>query len=201
MLELYEATFNQKYIALGLELTDDMIELFHDRERGGFFFYGSDGESLIARPKEAYDGAIPSGNSVAAVNLLRLARLTGNENYQKLANNQLETFAKDLEHYPPGYSYFLMAAYLGQEPAIEIILTGSKEDVLLKGMLKGVQGKFLPNAVIMTRFSEDSQAHKLLPPLVGKETVAGKPTAYVCKDFACQAPVTNLRRLEELISD
>lgn len=84
-MELYEVTLKPQYLKRALLLLDEMKDLFWDRERGGFFFYGRDSEQLIARPKEVYDGAVPSGNSVAALNIIRLARMTGREDLPDLA--------------------------------------------------------------------------------------------------------------------
>lgn len=201
LLELYETTFDSKYLQRAVELTDDMIELFLDQEHGGFFFYGKDGEQLLSRPKDIYDGAIPSGNSVATVNLIRLARLTGKTSYEELANRQLRTFARDLEHYPSAYSYFMMGAYLSQEPPVDIVLAGNSNDPDLKQMIKTVQQEYLPEATVLVRFEDktDGQTEFLLPLLKGKMPVGGKATAYVCKNFACGQPVTGLSQLIEAI--
>ncbi|MEW6698628.1 MAG: thioredoxin domain-containing protein [Bacillota bacterium] len=202
LLELYESTFEPDYLTKAVGLTDDMIELFLDQEHGGFFFYGKDSEQLISRPKEIYDGAIPSGNSVAASNLFRLARLTGNSRYEELAGQQLTSFARDLERYPAGYSFFMMAAYLSQEPPMEIVLAGKKDDPNLRQMISAVQRAFLPHAVIMTRYEEAdlTALEKLLPLVKGKAPVEGKAAAYICKDFACREPVTDLKQLQAVLA-
>lgn len=202
LLELYESTFEQDYLVKAVGLTDDMIELFLDQEHGGFFFYGKDSEQLISRPKEVFDGAIPSGNSVAAANLFRLARLTGNSRYEELASQQLKSFARDLERYPAGYSFFMMAAYLSQEPPMEIVLAGKKEDPNLRQMISAVQQAFLPNAVTMTRYEEAdlTALEKLLPLVKGKVPVEGKAAAYICKDFSCREPITDLKQLQAVLA-
>nr|WP_238457728.1 thioredoxin domain-containing protein [Desulforamulus ferrireducens] len=196
LLELYETTFEIHYLEKAVGLTQDMIDLFWDEKQGGFFFYGKDGEQLISRPKEVYDGAIPSGNSVATVNLLRLGRLTGNNTLLELAQQQLSTFAGDIVHYPPGHSFFMMAAYLQAEPPLEIILAGSKQDSTLKQMLRLVQQQFLPHAVVLVNYTEEDTT---LPPLQGKIPLQGKATAYVCQNFACQAPISDLEELRQAI--
>ncbi|WP_003544376.1 thioredoxin domain-containing protein [Desulfotomaculum nigrificans] len=202
LLELYEATFDIKHLEQAVQLTDSMIDLFWDRQNGGFFFYGKDSEQLISRPKEIYDGAIPSGNSVATVNLFRLARLTERNRYEELATKQLQVFAGELEHYPIGYSYFMIAAYLNQEPPTEIVLSGKREDSALKQMIDVVQKEFLPSAVLAVRYEGEAaaQAEELVPLLKDRLPVAGKATAYVCKNFACQPPVTDLDQLMAIIS-
>ena len=202
LLELYESTFETRYLEHALELTQQMIELFWDEEQGGFFFYGKDSEQLISQPKEVYDGAIPSGNSVAAVNLLRLGRLTGNSSYEKLAKKILTTFAGDVSHYPPGHSYLMMAAYLDKEPPLEIVLAGSKQDPALKQMVTLLQRHFLPNAVLLVKYDDvdNTQLEKLLPLLQGKTSLTGKAAAYICKDFACQPPISDWAELRKVIT-
>lgn len=194
MLELYEATFEAAYIQKAVALTDAMIDLFHDNQ-GGFFFYGQDGEQLLSRPKEIYDGAIPSGNSVATVNLFRLARLTGNTRYEELAKQQLQTFASQVERYPAGYSFFMMGAYLDQEPPLEIVLAGKKDDPSLKKMIRVAQQAFLPQAVLLVRYEDENINEELLPLLEGKTSVKGQAAAYICKNFACQPPITDVDQL------
>lgn len=201
LLELYQATFEPGYLQKAVSLTEDMLDLFYDNKHGGFYFYGKDSEELISRPKDTYDGAIPSGNSVATVNLLKLARLTENSRYGALAKQQLQVFAGDLARYPAGYSFFMMGAYLEQEPPLEIVLVGAKEDPALKQMISSLQQSFLPNASVMVRYDDKfaDQWGELLPLLKDKTLVAAKTAAYVCKNFACQAPVTELAELHNLV--
>ncbi|MCF6093088.1 hypothetical protein L1765_03650 [Microaerobacter geothermalis] len=116
LIELYQTTFKTKYLREAERLNESMIRLFWDKERGGFFFYGEDGEQLIARPKEIYDGATPSGNSVASFNLLRLAKMIGNEDWNLLAEKQLKAFAGKIPNYPIGFSHFLMALMFALGP-------------------------------------------------------------------------------------
>ncbi len=202
LLELYASTYESAYVQRAMELTEDMIELFFDRENGGFFFYGKDSEQLLSRPKEIYDGAIPSGNSAATVNLLRLARLTGNDKYQQIAEKQFRTFAGNLGSYPAGHAFFLVGAYLNQEAPLEIVLSGKNSAPDLKHMIAAVQQKFLPNAAILVRLEDqiNDQVESLLPLLKEKAAQGGKATAYVCKNLACRPPVTNLKQLLEIIS-
>ncbi|GAB6158414.1 thioredoxin domain-containing protein [Desulfotomaculum varum] len=198
LLELYEATFDKDYLVEAVRLTEDMIDLFWDWQQGGFFFYGKDSEQLIIRPKEIYDGAIPSGNSVAAVNLIRLARLTGNNRFADLAHQQLTSFARQVEQYPAGYAFFMMAAYLWQEPPLEIVLTGEAADESLRRMINTVQRAFLPHGVIMARF-EGTDAEKpagLLPLTKDKLPVNGQATVYLCQNFTCQKPITQISQLQ-----
>ncbi|ABO51357.1 protein of unknown function DUF255 [Desulforamulus reducens MI-1] len=201
LLELYQATFEPRHLQNAVYLTDDMIDLFYDDKQGGFYFYGKDSEQLISRPKDIYDGAIPSGNSVATVNLFKLARLTGNSRYEELANQQLQVFADELARYPAGYSFFMMGAYLQQEPPMEIVIAGTKEDPSLQQMINTLRQNFLPNASVLVRY-DDEFANKwspLLPLLKDKTPVNGKAAAYVCQNLACQAPLTEPEALQKMI--
>ncbi|GAB6179663.1 thioredoxin domain-containing protein [Desulfotomaculum defluvii] len=203
LLELYQASFEPRYLQNAVNLTEAMLDLFYDNEHGGFYFYGKDSEELFSRPKDIYDGAIPSGNSVATVNLLKLARLTESSRYGEIAKQQLQVFAGDLERYPAGYSFFMMGAYLEQEPPMEIVVAGPKEDPVLKQMVGTLQQSFLPNASLMVRYDNDFAAKwsDLLPLIKDKNPVTGKTAAYVCKNFSCQAPVTELTALQNLLKN
>lgn len=126
LIELYQATFIPNYLEMALQLTKELQELFGDREKGGFFFIGHDAEQMPSRTKQLHDGAIPSGNSVAALNLLRLARLIGNTELEKAANSQLRTFTEAVTEYPAGYTYFLCALSFALEPPLDIVIAGSE---------------------------------------------------------------------------
>ncbi|MEG6615013.1 thioredoxin domain-containing protein [Peptococcaceae bacterium 1198_IL3148] len=197
LLELYNATFKFEYVEKSLKLTDDMVNLFWDQQQGGFFFYGSDGEQLITRPKEIYDGAMPSGNSVAALNLVRIARITGEERWQQYADEQIIAFAGEVEKYPKGYSLFVMAGLLHQESPLEIVIIGDRQSDETQQMIKTVQTQFIPEATLVYK---PQNAEIALPLLKGRDTVGGKTTAYICKDFACQAPITSSEELLKQIN-
>jgi uncharacterized protein YyaL (SSP411 family) len=186
LLELYETTFKEQYLSLAVALTRDMVRLFHDKEGGGLFLYGSDGEALIARPKELYDGAIPSGNSVAAVNFIRLARLTGDDELAQIAKSQFQAFGGTVNEIPMGHTHFLMAAYLNLAPPVEVALAGELGKDDLTQLTGVVNSGFRPNLVV-----------SLNQP--GKTPVEGKAAAYVCKDFSCMPPVTDKEQLARII--
>ncbi len=197
LLELYEATFEIEYLSRAISLTEQMMDLFWDQENGGFFFYGEDGEKLIARPKELYDGVMPSGNSVAALNLLRLARLTGRSDFETLAGRQLKAFAGEVRRLPQAYACFLMALQFALGPAREVVIAGSKDDEGVKQMLSAVNEAFLPETVLVF-YPEGEAGEKsteIIPFLRGKHPVEGRATAYVCENYTCRAPITDVRQL------
>lgn len=177
------------------------FDLFWDKENGGFFFNGEDAEQLIARPKEIYDGALPSGNSVALVNLLRLARLTGDEELAKIAEKQVKTFAAEVEDHPRGYSHFLIGVDFFLGPTREIVIAGKAGESGVERMLRAVRREFLPETVVA--FHPEGEAgkdiEKLVPFLKEQHSIDGKATAYVCQNYACLAPVTDVEDLRQML--
>jgi len=127
LIELYETTYKPMYLKKAMELTNDMIKYFWDNKKGGLFIYGSDSEQLITRPKEIYDGAIPSGNSVAALNFLRLSRLTGQQELEEKAHQMFALFGSKIDSMPQGYAFFLTAMLFSKSKSNEVVLVGSNE--------------------------------------------------------------------------
>ncbi|GAX88922.1 thioredoxin domain-containing protein [Effusibacillus lacus] len=199
-LELYEADFDLKHMETALSLTEEVNRLFRDDTNGGYFFYGSDSEQLIARPKEIYDGAIPSGNSVMTLNLLRLARLTGNQQYEKLAERQFEAFSGNVKAYPPGYSHMLMALQFAVYGSKEIVIAGDPDAEDTKKMLEAVRKTFLPNAVVVLNpMGKEAEVVNQFPFVEGKTAKDGKATAYVCENYSCLSPIQDLTELERIL--
>ncbi len=186
LIELYQASFKPAYLNQALQLNHDLLKYFWDTEHGGLYQYGSDAETLITRPKEIYDGAMPSGNSVAAANFLRLARLTGDAGLAETAQKQLKAFGGTVNETPPGHAHFLIAAYLNITPGINVDLAGEEGKDDLQQLNKIVNSGFKPNLVI-----------SLNQP--GKTMVNGKAAAYVCKDFSCLPPITDYEQLADII--
>lgn len=192
LIEVYETTCKEVYLQQAITLAGDMRELFGDHNEGGFYFYGNDGEELIARPKEIYDGAIPSGNSVAALALQKLADITDNRSFSKLAEQLLEHFAGEVSRYAAGYTYFMMAVDYYVAKKLKIVIAGEREDPDTKAMLAMIHSCFLPSTVIRfyDQHSQENSEYK---------AVDHKTTAYVCKNFACLPPVTDLAKLRDLL--
>ena len=192
LIEVYEATFVPTYLDQAIKVAEDMKELFWDKELGGFYFYGADGEKLIARPKELYDGAIPSGNSVATLALQQLADLTGNAELREMVEQQLQFFAGDALAYPAGYTYFMMAIdyYFAEKTKISIV--GSADNADTQAMLQVAQGSFLPETVV-SFYSLGEQNHSEY------KAIDGKSTAYICKNYACQPPITSIEEFANSI--
>ncbi len=200
LIELYEATFDIGHLRLALELNDDMIRLFWDDEKGGFFFYGEDAEQLFTRPKEIYDGAMPSGNSAAALNLLRLAKYAYRADLSQKADEQLQAFAGSVERYPAGHALFLIALDFAYGPTKEIVIAGDPAREDTQAMIRTVQRKFLPNAIAILNPSQpaDDSVTQTIPLVQDKVALGGRATAYVCENYACHAPTDELEELEAL---
>ncbi|MBP1995506.1 thioredoxin domain-containing protein [Paenibacillus eucommiae] len=201
LIELYEANFELRYLQEAIQLNEEMLRLFWDDEKGGLFFYGSDGEQLLTRPKEIYDGAMPSGNSAAALNMLRLSKLTYDAQLSQKADRQLEAFAGAVSQYPIGHSLMLAAIDFAYSDSSEIVIAGAAEANETQQMLSIVQRTFLPNALIILhpKGSAGEEVRKLIPLVQDKLALGGKPTAYVCQNFACQAPTADISELAELL--
>ena len=201
LIELYEATFRVRYLEEAIHLNQLMIELFGDKERGGFFFSGKDNESLITRQKELYDGATPSGNSVAALNLLRLARMTGKIDLDKEVEGLLRAFSSTVAEAPMAFTQFLnfLDFYLG--PSQEIVLVGKPDWETTRAITAAIQQKFLPNKVLLFRAEDDTgkKLAELCPFVEGMKSTDRKATAYLCEGFSCKTPLTDLAAIQEAL--
>jgi hypothetical protein len=199
LIDLFEATFERAYLDRAVQFTDTLLSRFWDEEEGGFFFTSSDHETLIARSKSAFDGSIPSGNSVAVFNLLRLFYLTENQNYLAKAEQVLRLFYDAMEQNPFGFSNMLCALDFYLRRPKEIILLGNKDAAETKEMLARVYGLFLPNKTIVCTDPREPTGVPLPSLLRGRTQVDGKLTIYVCHNFTCSLPVTDWGTLKELL--
>ena len=203
LIELYEADFEARYLEEALALTDAMIDLFLDRSAGGFHFSGRDAEQQISRSKDIYDGATPSGNSVAIMNLLRLERMTGRADLRKTAEKAIKAFSSRVESNPTGFTHFLSACGFSLGPSHEIIVAGDYEDQDAVEMLRTLQQAFIPNKVLLFRgkaggprdIDEISGFAGEMGPIPDQAKV------YWCEDFTCREPITSVEELREAISD
>ena len=187
LLTLYEATFEPRWFAEAQALAETTIERFGDAERGGFFSTSGDHEQLIARRKEIGDHPIPSGNSAAALGLLRLEALTGERRYGEWAEGVPRLFAKAATRRPDAFAHLLRALDFDLAPVREVALIGDD----LAELAAVVRSEYRPYAVLAGGPPGSDS-----PPLLRERgAVDGKPTAYVCENFACRAPVTDAKHL------
>jgi hypothetical protein len=200
LIELYEAVFDIGYLRKALELNEQMIRLFRDEAGGGLFFTGADAEELLARPKETYDGAMPSGNSAAAMNFIRLARLTGDAGLERLAEEQFRAAGGGASRYPMGHAALLSAWAFASARTREIVIAGNPDREETRRMVRAVQTRFLPFAVIVAKRDVDPETERTIPYTAGQRMRDGQPAAYVCENFACREPVTDAEALSRLLS-
>ncbi len=191
LLALYESTFAPRWFELAEALVESMIERFGDGDRGGFYSTSSDHEQLIARRKEIGDHPIPSGNSAAALGLLRLAALSGEARYEEQGVGVLRLFAKSATEHPEAFAHLLRALDFRLAPTREVALAGDD----LAELTATIRSAFRPHIVLAGGPEGSTQ-----PPLLrGRTEVDGKPAAYVCENFACQLPVTTSDALTALL--
>lgn len=199
-LELYEATFDPAHLAEAIRLCDLALLHFADTKNGGFFQTPNDGEKLIARLKEVYDGAVPSGNAVMALNLVRLARMTGRTQYEDHARATMRAFSPQIEQAPMGHAMMLMALELAEGPAVEVVVAGDLDDPETRTIVDGLRAMYLPHGVLLHRpAGEAGRIGELAPFVAEQKPIAGKPTIYVCRNFACALPVHTLDEAKRLI--
>jgi uncharacterized protein len=190
LITLYESTFDPRWFAEARALADTMIERFADEENGGFFETSSDHEQLLSRRKDLEDHPIPSGNSSAAYGLLRLAALTGEAGYEERAVGVLRLLHELAGKHPQAFGHLLQALDFHLAPVQEVALVG--EDTA--ALARVVRGRFRPHLVLAGGAADG------VPLLQNRPPVDGRPAAYVCERFACQAPVTEPEDLERLLS-
>ena len=195
LIDLYHATFNIDYFDLAKSLTDRMIKDFEDEENGGFFLTAEAVKDLIVRPKESYDGALPSGNSVAATNLIRLARMTGEQSYEEKARKIIANFGEVISKSPSSQTFMMTALEYLIHGGQEITLAGkSAKD--LKSMQEVVGRTYLPHAVLLGITEEVAERLGQLSAFTATQTSEGeKTTAYVCKNHVCNQPVNTIEDL------
>ena len=192
LLRLFEVSGEINYFREARRLADHMIAEFWDDESGGFYFTSNDHEELIVRNKDYYDNATPSGNSVAADVFLKLARISGDDRYERFGVSVLKMAAGKIRQYPQGFGRALSALEFYLSEKKEIVIIGSKDD----GITKRVFERYLPNAVIVIS-NEPSESD--LPLLQNRGPVDGKPAAYVCENYVCARPVTTPEELLSLV--
>ena len=201
LIELYQAVLDERYLQKAVDLCRIMIEHFWDQEKGGFYFIPDDAQKILVRRKEIYDGAVPSGNSVAMLNLLRLSHLTGDHQYEEMADKIWQAFSGQADLQPSAYAMFLTAIDLAIGPGHEVAIVGDIKSLDTAAMLKAFRSQFNPNSVLIFVPSEKepsaiAQIAKFAGSLVA---IQGSATAYVCTNHSCDLPTTNPSKMLELL--
>ena len=198
LIELYEATFETSYLEEAINLNQTMIDLFWDESYGGLFYSGKDNEVLIKQSKEIYDGAIPSSNSVAALNLVRLGHITGDRDLVDRAGQLTGTFAKRIKAYPSAYTQFLAALDFMIGPSHEIVIVESQNGKSSQSIVEAIHRQFAPNKVLLLR-PADRQKDRIaaLAPFIKELGPQGdRPAVHICEHQSCQQTVTQADQIE-----
>jgi len=202
LVELYQTVFDPCYLEAALELNQVMLERFAAAD-GGFYFTPDDGEKLLVRQKQVFDGAMPSGNSVALVNLVRLARLTGDSDLETRAGTHARWLYGVAHKTPLAHVHALVGLDLALGPSSEVIVAGDQGAEDTSAMLGALGSVFLPNNVVLLIPGEPGAAAKLrsMVRYAGRqERIGGKATAYVCRNFACERPTADPAKMLELVT-
>jgi uncharacterized protein YyaL (SSP411 family) len=186
------------WLADARTVVDDLIRLFTDDERGGFFTTGIDAKALIVRPKDVQDNATPSENSLAAHALLRIAALTGETAYEDRGLRWVRALASVAGEHPTAFAYLLGAVERAAVPPLEIAIVGDPNDAATRALAREVQTRLLPDTVVLVA---PAGTVGVSPLLEGRALVDGKPSAYVCEHYACQRPVTSPEELRGQVDD
>jgi hypothetical protein len=194
LLNLYETTFELKYLEAAIALEDESLARFRDAE-GRLFVTASDGESLLVRPRETGDSAIPSGNSVQLSNLVRIARMTADAKYETAATELSRAASDDVSLAPSVSAHFLCGLDFLLGPSFEVVLSGRDVSRLRRAVFAG----FVPNRVIVHRPPGDAPPITRIAPYTKEQTSGRKSTAYVCTNYMCKLPTSDPQKARELL--
>jgi uncharacterized protein YyaL (SSP411 family) len=203
LIELYETSFNPRYLELARDLTKTQIEHFWDKKNNAFFFTADDSEELLVRQKDAYDGAIPSGNSVSMLNLIRLARLLGDEEFEALSAQIPEYFSNTINRSPTGFSFMLTGLDYALGPSHEVVIAGGLDEEETQMMLDQLRNRFLPNTVVLLRSDEETskRLNDLAPFSKFYDRVNERATVHVCINHNCKLPTNDIGQMLSLLGE
>jgi uncharacterized protein YyaL (SSP411 family) len=198
-LDLYEASFDVEWLKLAIELQQTQDRLFFDEKNGGYFSNSGRDESVFVRMKDDNDGAEPAASSIAALNLLRLSQIYDDPKIAERAKKTIAAFGAILSQFPSGMPQILVAVENSLGKPRQVVIAGKKDSPETKVLLKEVHRHFLPNAIVILAdggegqkyLGERNEAIRAMSPM------DGKPAVYVCENFTCKAPVTDLKQLSD----
>ena len=201
LLELYESTFNVDYLKVALQLNNKLIEYFWDDELGGYFFTPKDSEEYIVRKKEIYDGAMPSGNSVAMLNLLRISRITANIDLEDKAVLINKAFSIQIEQSLLAHSMFLSGLEFAYGPTFEVVIVGKTESDDTRKMIKELREVYVPNKIVLFMPEDESEPEilKVTDFVKHKTGKDNKATAHVCINRFCKFPTNEIDIMLEML--
>jgi len=203
LIELYETVFDIRYLETALELNRFFIRHFWDSGNGGFYFTADDTEEILVRKKEIYDAAVPSGNSVAMLNLLRLGRITGDPDLEEKAVQTGCAFANTVSEYPAAYAQLMVAVDFAAGPPCEVVIAGDSQAEDTKTMLQTLMSQFQPNKVVLLRPAEQQSPDidRISGFTKSYGSPDGKARAYICRDRNCQLPTSDIAKMLEMLND
>jgi uncharacterized protein YyaL (SSP411 family) len=191
LIEIYETNFDNDILEVAVDLTKTMVDKFWDEKNGGFYSTPKDATDAVIKRKEAYDGALPSGNSVALMNLLRLARLTSAPSFEAMAGKMLKVFSEEVKRAPTSHSFMLSGLEFTIGPSYSVVLVGDAQEIDKSEMLHSLRSHYLPSLVISGR--------KPISTDLGYEKIGERVTAYVCRGQICLPPTTSVSEMLELL--
>lgn len=200
LLELYEATFNLDYLEEALALNEELYTYFWDDLAGGYYFSADDAEQLITRQKQIYDGAIPSGNSIAMLNLLRLGRITADATYEAQAYQLSQAFHQTITTQPTAYTQLMSALEFGVGPSYEVIIIGEPGAADTEAMVSALREQYVPNKVVLLRdLPDDGPLVELADYTRYYYAIDDLATAFVCQNYICEFPTTDPEKMVSLL--
>ncbi len=199
LIELYQATFEPQWLTMALKLNRAMLERFTDAKGGGFFFSRQGDPTLIVRSKKIHDGALPSGNAAALLNMLRLSEFTEDAALRDKAAKILIRLAEPALSSPGAYAQTLTALNFLRGPHMEIAVAGFPGHTTTRALLHAVRRPFLPNKVLAFTIDGEPGRRNPVAFLAGKVPIAGKPTVYICRDSTCKRPLTDPREVRQAL--
>jgi len=203
LMDLYEASFEPRFLSRAKDLAGLMIGLFSDEAEGGFFTTGSDAEVLLTREQPSYDGALPSGNSIATLTLLRLGKTLMEDRFREQGERALRSFSGPMSESPTNLTAMLLALDYHLGPTQEIVIAGADSQEQSQTLVAEVRRHFLPNATVLFRGAgpDGSAIAEIIPFIESLTPLQGQATAYVCENYACRQPVTTKHSLRDILAD
>jgi uncharacterized protein len=200
LLELYQATFDTEYLNRAIELNKTLINHFWDEEDGGFFFTADDGEKVLLREKKSYDSAIPSGNSIELLNLLKIAMLTENIELESMIKKLESAFSEIVKRSPTSHTQFISGVDFIISPSYNVLIVGEENSEATAKILDSVFKKFNPNKVVIFKdINKPEVANKIAASIKHKNSLDGYATGYVCAAGSCKLPTTDPDEILKLL--
>ena len=202
LLNLYEATYNAKYLKEAIGLSHIMVSDFWDDIGGGFFVGANNSEKLIVRTKDSYDGAVPSGNSVAVMNLFRMSRFTNDAKWSELANKTLRAFTESSKKAPTGFGHMISAFMSLFNKSKEIVVVGDLNQNQTKEILRKIHSIYIPDRIILFKdVNNNSSIEKIADWTKSYTMLDSTVTIYVCENFSCKLPTNNWEIAKDYIDN